>query len=313
MALELKGLFPAPVIPLDDDLRLMEREFIVHVQRLARVGAAVGGVVVNGHAGEVTTLDREERTRVVRAAHEAAPAGFSVIAGIAALSTAEAIKLTQDAKDAGADAALIFPPFDYFPRRGAARTVEAPVRFFSSIAEEVDLPIVIFQYPLWTGISYTTETLVRLCDIDNVVGIKNAVWDVSTYIEQYDALRGRVAILAACDGPELLPMLAYGGDGALIGVSNVGTALWAEFVTRCMNNEVDSVRDLFFGRLVPVAQALFGDIHVGTKSFNALTKEALVQQGLFSTSRVRPPELDVTDEDRKAVNEVLTQSGLLAG
>lgn len=313
MALELKGLFPAPVIPLDDDLGLMEREFIVHVQRLARAGADVGGVVVNGHAGEVTTLDREERARVVRAAHEAAPTGFSVIAGVAALSTAEAIKLTQDAKDAGADAALVFPPFDYFPRRGAARTVEAPFRFFSSIAEEVDLPLVVFQYPLWTGISYTTETLVRLCEIDSVVGIKNAVWDVSSYIEQYDALRGRVAILAACDGPELLPMLAYGGDGALIGVSNVGTALWAEFVTSCVENKVDSVRDLFFERLVPVAHALFGNIHIGAKSFNALTKEALVQQGLFSTSRVRPPELDVTDEDRKSVNEALTKAGLLVG
>lgn len=313
MSLELKGLFPAPVIPLDEELRLMEREFIVHIQRLARAGAEVGGVVVNGHAGEVTTLDREERVRVVKAAYEAAPVGFSVIAGVAALSTTEAIKLTQDAKDAGADAALIFPPFDYFPRRGAAKTVEAPLRFFSSIAEEVDFPIIIFQYPLWTGISYTTDTLLRLCEIENVVGIKNAVWDVSSYIEQYDALRGRVAVLAACDGPELLPMLAYGGDGALIGVSNVGTSLWSQFVNSCMENRVDSVRDLFFERLVPLAQALFGDIHIGAKSFNALTKEALVQQGLFSTSRVRPPELDVTDEDRKTVNEALTACGLLKG
>lgn len=311
--LELKGLYPAPVIPLDDGLRLLEREFIVHVQRLARVGASVGGVVVNGHAGEVTALDRAERIRVIELARSAAPRGFDVISGIEALSTTEAIEQVRDAKEAGADGALVFPPFDYFPRRGMARTVEAPCRFFEAIAEQVDLPLIVFQYPIWTGISYTTETLVRLAEIDTVAGVKNACWDLATYIEQYDALDGKVPVLAACDGPELIDMLEHGAQGALVGISNVGTALWAEVVTECLAQRGDGVREMFVEKLVPLAHALFGDIAQGSKSFNALTKEALVQLGLFSTSRVRGPELDVTDEDRATVRQGLISAGLLPG
>jgi 4-hydroxy-tetrahydrodipicolinate synthase len=309
----LRGLYPAPVIPLNEKLEVLEREYIVHIQRLARVGTAVGGVVVNGHAGEVTALDRTERRRIIELAKSAAPAGFKVIAGIEALSTAGAIGLVRDAQEAGADAALVLPPFDYFPRKGMARTEAAPLRFFEAIADEVDLPLVVFQYPLWTGISYTTATLARLAEIDTVVGVKNACWDVATYKEQYDALAGQVDVLAACDGPELIEMLEYGAQGALVGISNVGTALWAQLVEACLDQRGADVRDMFFSKLAPLAHALFGDIETGAKSFNALTKEALVQLGLFSTSRVRGPELDVTDDDRKTVRQGLVTAGLLPG
>lgn len=309
--IELAGLYPAPLIPLDENGVLLDREFIVHVQRIARVGVSVGGVVVNGHAGEVTTLSRAERRKVLDLARLASPRGFQVIAGIESLSTELAIEYTQDAKDAGADAALVFPPFDYFPRKGMARTVEAPVRFFSDIAENVDLPLIVFQYPLWTDISYTTEALVKLAEIENVVGIKNACWDVETYKQQYDAIDGRVAVLAAADGPELIDMLEYGAQGALIGVSNVGTDLWASVVTACLDGRGDDVRELFETKLVPLAHSMFGDVESGSKSFNALMKEALVQLGYFSTSLVRGPELNVTDEDRETVRQGLLTAGLL--
>jgi 4-hydroxy-tetrahydrodipicolinate synthase len=311
--IQLKGLYPAPVIPLDENLELLEREFILHVQRLARVGWTVGGVVVNGHAGEVTALDRAQRVRIIELARLAAPVGCHVIAGIESLSTTGAIELVKDAKEAGADAALVFPPFDYFPRKGMARTVEAPVRFFSAIAEAVDFPLIVFQYPLWTDISYTTETLVKLAEIDTVIGVKNASWDVPTYKEQYDALEGKVAVLAAADGPELIDMLAHGADGALIGVSNVGTALWARVVRACLDGRPDEVRGLFTDTLVPLAHALFGDVTTGSKSFNALMKEALVQIGYFSTSRVLGPELDVTDDDRESIRLALVAAELIPG
>jgi 4-hydroxy-tetrahydrodipicolinate synthase len=310
-ALQLRGLYPAPVIPLDETGKLLPREFIVHIQRIARVGVSVGGVVVNGHAGEVTTLGGAERRTILDLTKQAAPRGFHVIAGVESLSTELAIEYARDAKEGGADAALVFPPFDYFPRKGMARTVEAPYRFFSEIAAAVDIPLVVFQYPVWTGISYTTETLVKLLEIDNVVAIKNATWHVDTYKEQYDAVAGVVPVLAAADGPELIEMLEYGAQGALIGVSNVGTELWAEVVTGCLEGRTEDVRSLFLDRLVPLAHALFGDVESGSKSFNALMKEALVQLGYFSTSLVRGPELNVTDADRETVHAGLVTAGLL--
>lgn len=312
-AADLRGLYPAPVLPLDDRCELLEREFVVHVQRLARVGATVGGVVVNGHAGEVTALGRPERRRVIELARSAAPKGCAVIAGIESLSTRGAIEHLQDAKEAGADAALVFPPFDYFPRKGMARSVEAPLRFFTALGEAVDLPLIVFQYPIFTGISYTTETLDRLAELEPVIAVKNACWEVQAYIEQYDAIAGRVAVLAANDGPELIDMLSHGAEGALIGVSNVGTEIWAEVVQGCLDGEGERVRGIFTERLVPLAHALFGAIETGDKSFNALMKEALVQLGYFSTSQVFGPELPVTDEDRETVKAGLIASGLIAG
>lgn len=309
--LNIKGLFPALAIPFDDQLNILEREFVVHVQRMVRCGA-VGGIVVNGHAGEVTTLSEKERRRVVELAREAAPLGFPVIAGVEALSLSRAVDEAKVAVEAGADGLLVFPPFDYFPRRGATRTPEAPYEFFRELCSAVGAPIIVFNYPHWTGVSYTTETLVQLAGLDEVVAVKNAVWSVPLYVEQYRALQGRVRVMAACDGPELVAMLMFGAEGALIGVSNVGTELWGEFVEACLAGRFDSVRELFVEKLEPLAHGLFGDLETSSTSFNALTKAALVQLGLFSTARVRPPELEASDGDSDRVKQALVKAGLAA-
>lgn len=308
---DIKGLFPALALPFDDQLNLLEREFIVHVQRVAHFGP-VGGVVVNGHAGEVTTLSEKERRRVVELAREAAPPGFPIVAGVEALSLTRAVDEARVAVEAGADALLVFPPFDYFPRRGATRNPEAPYQFFKELADAVRAPLVVFNYPHWTGVSYTTDTLVQLADIEEVICVKNAVWSVPLYVEQYRALQGRVRVMAACDGPELLAMMMFGADGALIGVSNVGTKLWGEFVEGCLAGRFDSVRELFVERLEPLAHGLFGDLETSASSFNALTKSALVQLGLFSTHHVRPPELVASDADAERVTRALVKAGLVA-
>lgn len=309
-SLRLRGLFPAPAVPFDDDLNIVEPEYRRHIEYLSSVDG-VGGVVVNGHAGEVTTLTPAERQRIVEMAREAAPSEILVVAGVEALSTAEAIQRAREAKAAGADAALVLPPFDYFPRRAMTRTPDAPYRFFSDLAEAVDLPLIVFQYPVFTGVSYTTEVLVRLAEIDSVVAVKNAAWNVSVYAEQYAALKGKVSVLAACDAPELLAMMEIGADGALIGISNVATELWAQFVTSCLNREFDKAARLFVERLMPITEDVFGDVEKSPTSFNAATKEALVQLGRFSTSRVRPPELDVTVEERARIRDGLRRAGLL--
>jgi 4-hydroxy-tetrahydrodipicolinate synthase len=308
--IDFKGLFPAPAIPLDNNLDIIDAEFASHVRRMSDTDG-VGGLVVNGHAGEVTTLSSSERQHVVELARKAAQPSTTIVAGIESLSTEGAIQRAREAKYAGADAALVLPPFDYFPRRAATRTWHAPYRFFSDLAENVDLPLVVFQYPLWTGVSYTTETLVRLTEIESVMAVKNAVWNTSVYAEQYEALQGKVPVLAACDAPELLGMMLIGADGALIGISNIATDKWAAFVTNCLADKVNDARRLFVSELMPIMEYVFGDIESHTTSFNAMTKEALRQLGIFSNSWVRPPELDVTNEDREAIRHGLELAKLL--
>lgn len=311
MTLELTGLYPSTALSMSDDLRILERDLTVHVQRLAVANRAVSGVVVNDHVGQVAALTRDERQRVVAVAREVAPRNFHVIAGVASLSTAEAIELAADAKDAGADAALVMSPLDSYARWGSASAPEVPYRHFASIADAVDLPLVVLQYPVSSGLSYTTDTLVRLADLGPVVAVQNACGDVATYIEQFDALKGRVNVLAASEGPELFAMLAYGADGAVVGAANVATKLWARVVTGAIEGRLDAVRDDFFDKLVPLSRALTRPTRYGALASSALTREAMVQMGFVISSAVRPPDIDVTDDDRKMVHEGLQRAGLL--
>ena len=307
---QFQGLFPALPLPLTNDLEFLPRELIVLVQYMARI-RSVGGVVVNGHAGEVTALSPAERESVVRVAREAAPAGFPVIAGIHALNTRDAIERTKEAQGAGADGALVMPPFDFFPGRGGART-EAPIRFFSSIADAVDLPLVVFQYPLFTGVSYSTETLTALADIDSVVAVKNAVWDVAAYTEQYWALKDRLTVFAACDSPDLLAMLLIGADAAIIGISNIAPQLWGLLVSAAIEHRSDEAVEVFTTRLLPLMQRVVGHVEGGEGGgFVSVIKEAILQLGFLSTSSVLPPELEVTEEQRMNIKEGLAMAGLL--
>lgn len=308
--LELHGLFPALATPFDNGLQIMDTEFASLVSRVAQT-PGVGGLVINGHCGEVTTLSPKERQHTVKVARAEAPSGIPIIAGIESLSTQGAIERAQEAKDAGADAGLILPPFDYIVRRGSARTWQAPYRFFSTLAERVDLPLVVFEYMAWSGLAYTTDTLVRLAEIDNVVAVKDAIWNVSIYAEHYAALKGKVSFLAACDAPELLGMMFIGADGALVGISNIATELWAAFVSDCLAGKFNEARQLFVERLMPIMGHVFGDLESNPTSFNAMTKEALVQMGQFTNSLVRPPEMDATDQDREMIKRGLRMAGLV--
>lgn len=312
MSLTLRGLYPALPLPLDASLNFLDREFTVHVQRMARIGK-VAGVVVNGHAGEVASLSDKERKQVVEVAAGAAPRGFPVVAGVEASSTEQAVGRAQDARDAGADALLVLPPFEALALRSGAKDPDVCREFFTDVAASVDVPIIVFQYPHWTGVSYPTECLVEIAAIDQVIGVKNAVWRVEDYIEQYHAVKGKAATLAACDGPELIAMMMAGADGALLGISNVGTALWADFVDGCLAGDYERVAPVFFNQLHPLAHSVFGDIERGEGGFVRRTKEALVQLGLFSTARVRPPQPQTTGDEQSRVKETLVSTGLLPG
>jgi 4-hydroxy-tetrahydrodipicolinate synthase len=306
----LRGTYPAPSVPFRDDLSINEDEFTRLITEIGAV-AGVGGVVVNGHAGEVTALTVAERARVIALARAALPAGKIVVSGIDDLSIGGSIEKLNAAKDAGAEAALVLPPFDYLPRRSLTRTPDAPVAYFEGIAAGTDLPFVIFEYPKSTGISYTTETLLRLAEIDNVVAIKDTVADDQEYQEHVEVVRPHVAILTAIDSPGLLGLMLLGSDGIILGASQLAPESWAEYVGHILNGRTAEAVDLFSRRLLPIVTHIYSGRFRTPASANSRIKEALVQTGVISSSRVRPPELDVTDEDRATVRTGLERAGLV--
>ncbi len=308
--LPLKGLFPAIAVPFDENLRISKDELANFVRNVSNV-KHVGGIVANGHAGEVTTLSPEESAEVIKISRENAPDRVPVIAGIEALSTRDAIQRSKEAKQAGADILLVLSPFDCRPRRALSKSVEAPFSFFLELSKNTDLPLVVFQYPHWTGLSYTTETLVRLSEIENVIGVKNGIGTTELYAEQYFALKDKMSVLVANDSCDLLGMLMVGSDGALIGISNVATELWARFVNDCLEGNYNNARELFVRQLLSIAMDCYKPSDPTRTTVWAMTKETLAQLGVFKSSMMRPPDLGVSELDKEQIRKGIARSGIL--
>lgn len=310
--MNLRGLTPATVTPFTEsgevDLAALEK----HVARVAQTEGVVG-VAVNGHAGEITALTREERREVVRVARGAVPAGKSLIAGIDGHSPQVLEAAAADAAEAGATGFLVLPPFDTRPLRHLATDVDAVVGMFAHLDRKVGLPMVVFQYAEASGCAYSIEVMEALAEIPSVVGIKAGTNHITPYVELYDRLHDKVEVLAANDGPPLLPMLLHGTAGALIGISVVGTELWVELLQEALHGSAERTIEIFRERCLPLTRAIFENQMPRTKmSPFAATKEALRQLGDLSLAAPRPPAIAPNADQADAIREALLQASLLA-
>jgi 4-hydroxy-tetrahydrodipicolinate synthase len=312
--MKLSGLVPAAVTPFTDDGDLDRAALQAHVHRVGS-SAGVGGVAVLGHAGEILALTGPERAAVITQSSQALPAGIPLIAGIEGPTGPKLVAEAIQAAEAGAEALLVLPPFDVRPHRQFSRSLEATLPVFEQLDREVGLPVVVFQYPAATGCAYSLEVLDALADIPSVQAIKASTGpNVAAYMELYDLLRDRIAVLAAADSPTLLSMLLYGAAGSLIGVSVIGTPIWAELLRQAAEGDYNSAVRLFFERCVPLTTATHENAPDAgsTVSPIALTKEALFQLGELPNAVCRPPAFAPDDSRKKAVTEALRKAGLLS-
>ena len=169
-------------------------------------------IVPCGTTGESPTLSHEEHERVVSEVIEKASGRITVIAGTGSNSTSEALRLTKSAKKAGANAALLITPYYNKP------TQEGLYLHFKAIAEEVDIPIILYNVPSRTGVSITPETVAKLAEIKNIVGIKEA----SGSIDQTSQILQlcNITVLSG-DDSLTLPIMAVGGKGVISVVANI--------------------------------------------------------------------------------------------
>lgn len=312
--LVLRGLFPATVTPFGEDLSVDYTSLRRHLQETADVDG-VEGLVVNAGIAEVMQLTDDEKAAVLKIAREVMRPGQLLIAGIEGRSAAEAIREGLNAKAAGAQALLVLPPFDVRPYRRLTKHVESVYAFFAALDREVDLPMIVFHYPESSGAAYSLEALLAISSLRNVVAVKAATGEAITrYVEIWDALHDKVAVLAAVDSPPLLGMMLHGSHGALIGISVIGPKQWVDFVRAAMDGDARAASEMHRSFCVPLMEGVFE--HQQGKSPTsevACVKEALVQLGQIATSRVRPPAVDVTGEHRAHVRRSLIAAGLLEG
>ena len=205
------------------------------------------GIVPCGCTGEAATLAHEEQEQVIRFVIERVAGRVPVIAGTGSNNTAEALRLTAFAKDAGADGALLITPYYNKP------TAEGQIAHYTTIAEAVDLPIVIYNVPGRTGTNISPETTAALSRVPNIVATKEAagsVDQVSHILAQCD-----ITVLSG-DDSLTLPMMAVGARGVISVAANVVPAQLAQLCAAFDEGNLARARELHY-EILPLLKGLF--------------------------------------------------------
>jgi len=241
-----RGVFPAIITPFLKDESLDEEGLKRNIEYLNKTGIA--GIVPCGTTGESATLTFEEHKRVVGIAVEASK--VPVIAGTGSNNTREALELTRHAAKAGADAALLITPYYNKPNdRGM-------YEHFKKIAENCDIPIVLYNVPKRTGIDLKPELVAKLSRIKNIVAIKEASGSLSQQSQIIEQTRGSDFVLLSGDDDLTLPTIALGGQGVVSVVANVAPRKTVAMVDAALKGDMEKARELHY-ELAPLVRAMF--------------------------------------------------------
>jgi 4-hydroxy-tetrahydrodipicolinate synthase len=303
--LRFEGVMPANLMPFRPDLSIDERAYRRHLRWLADT-RGVTGLVVNGHAAEVSSLDREERRQALALALDEVAGKIPVVAGVYTDGTAEAVRLARDARTEGAAGILLFPPTLFM--WGAQVKPEMVVRHVSEVAAGADLPIIVFEYPPASGIGYSPETLARLCDIPQVVGVKDWSNDAVAFERNLRAIRatGRPVAVLSSFTMSLMASFLLGADGAISGMGSVVADLQADLFDACRKGDLEEARRIN-DRLDPLVRVFYAPPFV---DMHNRMKEALVLLGRIPAAHVRPPLTPIPAAERQAIRAALAGAGL---
>jgi 4-hydroxy-tetrahydrodipicolinate synthase len=305
MASELRfhGCMPANLLPFRADLEIDEPAYRRHLRWLADT-PGVTGIVANGHAAEVSSLTREERKRALVIALDEVAGKVPVVAGVYSDGTREAVELARDARAAGAAGLLVFPPTLFM--WGAQLKPDMVLRHFSELADGVDLPLVVFEYPPASGIGYQPETLAALCKLPSVVAIKDWSNDIVAYEKNLRALRasGRPVAMLSSFTMSLLASFALGADGCISGMGSVAADLQAALLAAVKAGRLDEARAIN-DRMTPLVNVFYAPPFV---DMHNRMKEALALLGRIPAAHVRPPLTPVTDEERARIRLALREA-----
>lgn len=304
MHVQLRGVIPANVLPLNEDLTVDEPGYRAHLEALVRVDG-VGGITCNGHAAEVSALSREERRRALAIAVETVAGRVPVVCGVFADDERNALPYVQDAEAEGADALLLFPPTSMSYDEDPA----GPYRYICALASATRLPVVVFMYPAYTGMQYDRALLTRICSIESVVAVKEWSLDIAVYERSLEVVRSaphHVSLLTSFS-THLLPSLAVGADGILSGHGSVIASLQVELLDAVREGDLLRAREVY-ARIQPLTRVVY---RAPMPNMYARMKEQLGMLGLPVQPYVRPPLHRVSHIERESLRHALAKAGLL--
>jgi len=255
----------------------------------------IDGIVPVGTTGESPTLSHEEHKQVIERVVKAVGGKVPVIAGAGSNSTAEAIELTEFSKKVGADATLQVDPYYNKP------TQEGFYQHFKAVAEEVDLPIVLYDIPGRCGAGMTPDTIVRLAEIENIVAIKDATGKMDHVSEV--ATRSDLTILSG-DDSMTLPIASVGGKGVISVVANIVPADVKAMTDLILEGDLVSARQ-WHKKLFALCRNLL------SLATNPIPIKAAVAMLNLASEELRLPMTPMDEDKKEILRQTLETYGLL--
>ncbi|MDC7218583.1 MAG: 4-hydroxy-tetrahydrodipicolinate synthase [Spirochaetales bacterium] len=290
----LEGVFTALVTPFDKNLKI-DREGLKKIVDF-QIKEGISGLVPMGTTGESPTVTIEENMDVVEMVVKLADGKVPVIAGTGSNCTEEAIKMTKMAKNMGADYSLQVNPYYNKP------TQEGLYRHFMTIADNVDLPMVLYNISSRTGVNLETETLLRLTKHENIVAVKEASGNLG---QMMDVINGKPKDFSVLSGDDniALPVTLMGGNGVISVASNIVPRWMEEMIGSARKGHVEKAKAIHYD-LLPLFKAMFLETNP------IPVKSCMSMMGLLE-EEFRLPLCPPSDENRKALKEMMRGQGLI--
>lgn len=261
-----------------------------------QIANGTDAIVPCGTTGESATLSHEEHDRVIEITIDAVKKRVPVIAGTGSNNTAEALRLTKHAYDAGADGALIVCPYYNRP------TQEGLYQHFKVIADNVPIPIIPYNIASRTGVNMMPDMVAKLAKVKNIVGIKEASGSIKQMSDVIHLCGKDFAVLSG-DDIFTLPLMAMGGAGIISVVSNVAPADMAGLVDACFAGDWAKARELHY-KMSPLIDALFIEVNP------IPVKAALALMGKIECE-YRLPLCKMSDGNFEKLKNVMKRYGLI--
>lgn len=253
-------------------------------------------IIICGTTGESATMSDEEHIECIRYAVEKVNKRVPVVAGTGSNHTEYAVNLSKKAEELGADALLVVTP--YYNKTSQ----HGLIKHFTSIAEAVDLPIILYNVPSRTGVNITPETCFELSKIDNIVAVKEASGNISQ-VAKIAALCGDNLDIYSGNDDQIIPIMSLGGKGVISVLSNCMPFETHEICQLCLDNNYGEARKKA-NRILGFTNALFCDVNP------VPVKEALNIMG-FKAGPCRLPLVEMTDANIEKLTNEMKAIGLV--
>jgi 4-hydroxy-tetrahydrodipicolinate synthase len=259
--------------------------------------------------GEGPYLTAQERSEVIRTAKQVAGGRCKIVAGVGGPATQTAIANAHAAREAGADALLVFPTPAFL---NDPLDVSIPYQYHKAIADASGLPIIVFQLgPIFGGLNYPAEALARVLELPQVIGLKDASFDGLRFLQTRDIVRQANHPVTLLNGNDnfLLESLLFGAQGGLLGFAAVGVGLMVNLLNAVQAKDFDKAT-----AMQPLVQGFCDYIYARPiGDYRSRCKVALVSMGLLAPGQtfVRLPYLSLWEAEKDRAQQAVEKAGLL--